>query len=170
MPRNTQGGSGHKAQRNTETSKARNNREFIDALLDDYTDKANTDGVHVGRVTKRMGSGRMEVFYHMTREDGSKLEVTQIVPMRGGLRGKGKKSVWVDTGALVMIVETGLGNTTHEIVAVFSQLQVARYRRLLPDADPRLFLKGPGDPTDEDGGGISFDAEDDDAEVNVDAI
>ena len=33
MPRNTTGGSGHKGQRNSEGSKARHNREFIDDLL-----------------------------------------------------------------------------------------------------------------------------------------
>ena len=35
MPRNTTGGSGHRSQRNSEGSKARNNRCFIDDLLDD---------------------------------------------------------------------------------------------------------------------------------------
>ena len=63
MPRNTTGGSGHKAQRNSEGSKARHNREFIDMLLDDYRKQEKTDGVYVGRILRRMGSGRMEVFY-----------------------------------------------------------------------------------------------------------
>lgn len=140
MPRNVTGGSGHKSQRNSESSKARNNREFIDALLDDYAHHETITDVFVGRVLKRMGSGRMEVFYMENKQP-----VQKIMPMRGGLRGKGKRDVWVDIDALVMIAETGLSGTTHEIVAVFTPQQIARYRKLVPDADPRLFQKTGGD-------------------------
>ena len=142
MPRNTAGGSGHKAQRNSEGSKARNNRTLVDAYLEDLRDKVSTKGVSVGRVLKRMGSGRMQVFTN-GRE--------QIVPMRGGLRGKGKKTVWVDIDSMVLIAETGLAGMTHEIVAVFSEPQVALYKKHAPEADPKLFLKTAGGGTkDED--------------------
>lgn len=168
MPRNTSGGSGHKAQSNSEGSKARNNRVFIDELLDDLRNSENTDGVYVGRVLRRMGSGRMEVMYFKPRDDaheGKGMDmVQQIMPMRGGLRGKGKSSVWVDLDATVMIAETGLAGTTHEIVAVFSQEQVNRYRKLVPTADERLFLKQ--GQQEEENGGIVFDRE----EVNIDDI
>ncbi len=188
MPRNTTGGSGHKAQRNSEGSKARHNREFIDDLLDDYRKGEKTDGVYVGRVTRRMGQGRMEVFYIqdvIEKVDEESLAfdapvkkapkvrkeaVQQIIPMRGGLRGKAKKTVWVDIDSLVMLAETGLSGTTHEIVAVFSPEQVARYRKLKPDADERLFLKGGAEASVEDQDGIIFEAGDSDDEVNVDDI
>jgi len=188
MPRNTTGGSGHKAQRNSEGSKARHNREFIDDLLDDYRKGEKTDGVYVGRVTRRMGQGRMEVFYikqvvDKVDEDTLALDlapvkkapkvrnvdVQQIVPMRGGLRGKAKKTVWVDIDSLVMLAETGLSGTTHEIVAVFSPEQVARYRKLKPDADERLFLKGGAEANAADQDGIIFEKESED-EVDVDDI
>jgi hypothetical protein len=162
MPRNTTGGSGHKAQRNSEGSKARNNRCFVDDLLDDYMNNENTAGVYVARVTRRMGSGRMEVFY----QDEKKHDVLRIVPMRGGLRGKGKKSVWVDTDSLVMVAETGLGGATHEIVAVFSELQVERLKRLRPNTDPRLFLKEKAAEELDDG----FIIREEEEEVDVDAI
>jgi hypothetical protein len=188
MPRNTTGGSGHKAQRNSEGSKARHNREHIDDLLDDYRKGEKTDGVYVGRITRRMGSGRMEVFYIRTVIDNDDEEalafempvkkapkerqeaVQQIIPMRGGLRGKAKRTVWVDIDSLVMIAETGLSGTTHEIVAVFSPEQVARYRKLKPDADERLFLKGGAESAEAEKGGIVFEAGDSDEEVDVDDI
>ena len=138
MPKNISGGSAHKAQRNSEGSKARKNRCLVDVLLEDYSIGEKIPDVFVGRVVRRMGSGRMMVFYMNSYNQGTE----QIIPMRGGLRGKGKKSVWVDVDSVVMVVETGLSGTTHEIVGVFSESQVARYRKMFPDADARLFLKG----------------------------
>lgn len=187
MPRNTTGGSGHRAQRNSEGSKARHNREFIDDLLDDLRKGERVDDVYVGRVVRRMGCGRMEVFYIKTVEDKvdeetlafeapvkkapkiRHVDVSQIIPMRGGLRGKAKKTVWVDIDSLVMIAETGLSGTTHEIIAVFSADQVARYRKLKPDADERLFLKGGADANEAQKDTIIFE-EDAEAEVDVDDI
>ena len=171
MPRNTSGGSGHKARSNSEGSKARNNRVFVDDLLDDLRNGENMDGVYVGRVLRRMGSGRMEVLYFKPREDeheGKGMElVQQIVPMRGGLRGKGKHTVWVEIDAVVMIAETGLSGTTHEIVAVFSAEQVNKYRKLVPTADERLFLKQ--GQQEEESGGVIFETEEQE-EVNIDDI
>lgn len=186
MPRNITGGSGHKSQSNSEGSKARNNREFIDALLDDYQSGDSTDGVHVARILKRMGSGRMEVFYI----DEQLKPIQRIMPMRGGLRGKGKKSVWVDIDSLVMIAETGLAGATHEIVAVFSEAQVARFKKLGVHTDARLFLRSNGGETTVKDEGFEFQYGEDsddapvvpkaegiprtdrirDAEVDIDAI
>jgi hypothetical protein len=187
MPRNTTGGSGHKAQRNSEGSKARNNRCLVDDLLDDIRNGEDVRDVHVARVTKRMGCGRMEVFYleevveekkkddWLTGEKSvtKKVEqrvVQQIVPMRGGLRGKGKRTVWVDLDSLVMIAETGLAGTTHEIVAVFSPEQVSKLRRLKPDMDERYFLKGTTDAASKQEAGFEFEEERADEEVDVDNI
>jgi hypothetical protein len=190
MPRNTTGGSGHKAQRNSEGSKARHNREFIEDLLDDYRKGEKTNGIYVGRVLRRMGCGRMEVFYmEDVEEDGVKdlaedpyakpkkpkmvkQAVQRIIPMRGGLRGKAKKTVWVDIDSLVMIAETGLSGTTHEIIAVFSPEQVAKYRKLFPDADERLFLKGGAELTGGEKEVVIFEEndEEDDEELDVDNI
>lgn len=176
MPRNTTGGSAHRGQRNSEGSKARHNREFIDDLLDDYRNKQDTAGVYVGRVIRRMGSGRMEVLY-MVKKKADALEkerteaVQQIMVMRGGLRGKAKKTVWVDVDSLVMIAETGLAGTTHEIIAVFSPEQVAKYRTYFPDADERLFMKnGVTDDDEGKGGGIVFEEGEEDGEFDVDNI
>lgn len=173
MPRNLTGGSAHRGQRNSEGSKARHNREFIDDLLDDYKHNENTDGVYVGRILRRMGCGRMEVFYLVPKRadgvEGARMEpVQQIMPMRGGLRGKAKKTVWVDVDSLVMLAETGLAGTTHEIIAVFNPAQVERYRKLVPDADERLFLKNGALESEGAGAGVVFEEEDE--EVDVDNI
>lgn len=172
MPRNVTGGSGHRAQRNSEGSKARNNRCLGDDLIDDYNKNEKTEGVFVARVTRRMGSGRMEVFFVEEREDEDegtiKTERTMIMPMRGGLRGKGKKAVWVEVDSIVMVAETELSGITHEIVSVFSEEQVAKLKKAKPDLDPRLFIKtstgGVSESLDEQGG-VEFTNE-----VDVDAI
>lgn len=161
MPRNVSGGSGHKSQRNSEGSKARNNRCLVDAYLEDLRDGASTKGVYVGRILKRMGSGRMQVLFDAKE---------QIVVLRGGLRGKAKKTVWVDIDSLVLIAETGLGGTTHEIVAVFSESHVATYKKLAEDADPRLFQKSASGGTKDEDDLFEADKEEDDAEVDVDQI
>jgi len=173
MPRNLTGGSKHKSQSNSESSKARNNRTIIDNLLDDYRLGTNTDGVFVGRVLRRMGCGRMEVFYIRKQfnefEGEHGVEVTQIVPMRGGLRGRGKKDVWVDPGALVVLAETGLAQTTHEIVAVFSAAQIAKLRKLKPDMDSRFFAET-GTTQEDEGGIIIAEDSEEEGEVNVEDI
>lgn len=173
MPKNMTGGSGHRAQRNSEGSKAKHNRCLIDDLLDDLASGEKLKDVFVGRVTKRMGQGRMEVFYMDTKYDpprGSQI----IAPMRGGLRGKGKKTVWVDLNSLVMIAETGLAGTTHEIVAVFSPVQVTRFKKIVPDADPRLFLTDSVEVSKEaEEAGFEFEgptAGDDEEDVDIDNI
>jgi hypothetical protein len=144
----------------------------VNDLLDDYKSGAKTDGVHVGRILRRMGNGRMEVMYFVNRpadeNERARTEmVQQVMPMRGGLRGKGKGTVWVDIDSIVLIAETGLAGMTHEIMAVFLPEQVARYRRLRPDADERLFMKNSqAEDAKED---VVFEESDED-EVNVDDI
>jgi hypothetical protein len=87
--------------------------------------------------------------------------------MRGGLRGKGKGTVWVDIDSIVLIAETGLAGMTHEIMAVFLPEQVARYRRLRPDADERLFMKNSqAEDAKED---VVFE-ESEEEDVNIDDI
>lgn len=161
MPRNTTGGSGHKSQKNSEGNKARNNRLKGDALLDDIVEEASTAGVLIGKVTRRLGCGRMEIAYFNNNGEAFMLQA----PLKGGMRGKGKKSVWVDIGSLVLVAETDLGGKTHEIFAVMTLEQVARYRKIKPDADARLFLKDASAEV-ESKEEIIFEEE----EVNVDAI
>jgi hypothetical protein len=67
-----------------------------------------------------------------------------------------------------MVAETELSGKTHEIIAVMSQEQVVRYRKVKPDADARLFIK---DATVEDDKKDEVIFEDDeDEDVNIDNI
>jgi len=159
------GGSGHKSQKNSEGNKARNNRLKGDALLDDIMDEVSTAGVLIGKVTRRLGCGRMEIAHF---SDKGELTLFQA-PLRGGMRGRGKKDVWIDVGSVVLFEETGLGGmATHRILSVFTPVQIARYKSIVSDADPRLFLKtGAADAEPADG--IEF-AEDDEKEIDINDI
>jgi hypothetical protein len=68
-----------------------------------------------------------------------------------------------------MIAETGLAGTTHEIVAVFTLEQIARYRKLMPNADERLFLKGGTETLEADKDAVVFEAAAEE-ELDVDDI
>lgn len=174
MTRNLTGGSKHKAQRNSESSKSRNNKNINEKLFDDIRDGMNIDDILVGRVLRHMGQGRMEVFFvkHEWSEEEEKeitREITQIVPMRGGLKGKGKKDVLIKPGDVVMIVETGLSNVTHEIVSVFYEPQRTKLRKLRPDLDPRIFSIDKSGETD-DGVIFESDEQEKEEEMNIDDI
>jgi hypothetical protein len=113
----------------------------------------------------------MEVMYFVNRpgdehEKARTEMIQQVMPMRGGLRGKGKGTVWVDIGSIVLIAETGLAGMTHEIMAVFLPEQIARYRRLKPDADERLFAQDASADAKED---VVFE-ESEEEDVNIDDI
>ena len=142
MPRNVTGGSGHKSQRNSEGSKARANRELVNDLLDDYKSGAKTDGVHVGRILRRMGNGRMEVMYFVTRpadeNERERIEmVQQVVPMRGGLRGKGKGTVWVDIGSM----SGNRRKPVNTVASIFLASMWACALSRMPDRLPRMLTK-----------------------------
>jgi len=142
-------------------------------MLDDLMDNpegVKLDGAFIGRVMRRLGDGRMEIFYTVKETVQQKERIVDKLiqaPIRGGMRGRGKKDVWVDVGSVVLFEETGLGGMApYRILSVFTPAQIARYKSVVPDADPRLFLKSSNEEV-VDEGGIEF-AED--AEVNVDDI
>jgi len=78
--------------------------------------------IYIGRVEKKLGNGRMEVRYFekernvIRDKDGSLIDERIEYPIkidqaviRGSLRGKGKRSVWVDINSIVVIEDSGLG-------------------------------------------------------------
>lgn len=134
------GGSKTRGSRNSESDKARKNRLIGDALLDDYFHGASTKGVYVGKVTKKFGHGRMEVFVLL--DDRPQ---TMNVPLRGGLKGKGKQHVWVDVDNVVIVAENDVGG--YEIIAVLSNEQRDHLKRVKPDLDDRIFAKGVSETT-----------------------
>jgi hypothetical protein len=108
------------------------------------------EGVHFGRVVRKLGEGRMEVIFI----ENERLETVRA-PMKGSIRGRGKKDAWVDVGSYVILNETGLtGSMSHEIVMPLSPVQIAHLRKE-GVMDERLFEK-----TNTEGGeadGIEFE-------------
>lgn len=105
-----------------ETGVSAKNRRFKQNFLDDLRKEGEVANVHIARILRKMGDGRMEVFF--VEKVGTKNEtrgkVAQAV-IRGSFRGRGKHSVWIDVGSFVAIAETGVsGSAALEIVAVFS--------------------------------------------------
>ena len=120
-----------------ETSATIKNRRFVQDFLDDLRAEGRVNDVFIGRVIRRMGDGRMEVFYTEKVKDENKGRVTQA-KIPGRFSGKGKHSVWIDVGTFVAIASTGVnGSAAFEIVAVFSSDQMRDISREF-DLDSRI--------------------------------
>jgi hypothetical protein len=163
-----------------ETGASSKNRRFIQNFLDDLRTEGGVQHVHIGRVTKRLGDGRMEVFFtEKVKGNDSKGRVAQAV-IRGSFRGRGKHSVWIDVGSFVAIADTGVsGPSALEIVGVLTAEQMREVGREM-QIDPRVLAVDATDTTQllsskmtaADDKGYDFDTieEDDEEEVDVDAI
>lgn len=162
MVKNTTGGKGHKSQK-AENPKAMKNRRLAELWLSDL---GNTfpEGTMLGRVIKRLGNGRMEVF---AQDAKGKITPELNVPLRGGMTGRSKSSVWVDANKLVLISETGLVGASHEIFAVLEQKHVDLIKKN-PIFDPRFFTVADTADSGKDEG-FEF-AEETDSELDVDTI
>ena len=165
MPKNMQGGSKHKKGSNSESSTSKKNKKLFDNLLSDIYDEEDIDGIHIGRVAKKLGDGRMEVEYF----EKGRLEIVKA-PMKGSIRGRGKKDAWVDVGSYVILNETGVdGALALEIVMPLNpdQVKVLKKEGLISE---HLAVKEV-----EDNDGIEFDTaakeeEEVEKEINIDNI
>lgn len=137
MPKNTQGGSKYKKGANSESSTSKKSKKLFNDLLEDLCgSEEDMQGIHFGKVVKRLGEGRMEVIYIFNE----RLETVRA-PMKGSIRGKGKRDAWIDVGTFVVLNETGLsGCMSHEIVMPLSSQQVQMLRKN-NNIDERLFEK-----------------------------
>ena len=130
-----------------ETGASSKNRRFLQNFLDDLRTEGGVEHVHIGRVTRRLGDGRMEVFFtEKVKGNDSKGRVAQAV-IRGSFRGRGKRSVWIDVGSFVAIAETGVaGPSALEIVAVLTSDQLRDIGKEIT-IDPRVLAVDAVDPT-----------------------
>jgi hypothetical protein len=120
-----------------ETGATIKNRRFVQDFLDDLRKEGIVEDVFIGRVIRRMGDGRMEVFYTERVKDENKGRVTQA-KIPGRFSGKGKHSVWIQEGTFVAIASTGVnGSAAFEIVAVFNPDQMRDISREF-DLDSRI--------------------------------
>ena len=162
-----------------ETGASSKNRRFVQNFLDDLRAEGVVADVHIGRITRKMGNGRMEVFYVDNAKKNSKGTVTQA-KIPGKFSGRGKHSVWIDVGTFVAVADSGIsGSAEFEIVAVFSPDQMRDISKEF-DVDPRILAVDVTDAAQltsktmqnsEHASGYEFDtvAEDDD-EVDINEI
>lgn len=129
-----------------ESGVASKNRRFVQAFLEDIREGDDTEGVHIARVLKKFGNGRMEVFYvKKVGETDESRAITGHATIRGSFRGRGKHSVWIDIGSVVAVAETGFkSGPILEIMAVLNRDQITQLQKS-GEFDSRLFI----DTTDE---------------------
>jgi hypothetical protein len=157
MPKNTTGGKGHRSGQNSESNTSVKNRKIFDDLIDDIRKGEDLSGVYIGRVTRKLGDGRMEVIYF---EEG-RMETIKAV-LKGSLRGRGKRDAFVDLNSIVMLNHLGVDSgTTFEIMNSFTpeQISILKKETVLDD---RLFLNSTK-PTED---AYDFETE----ELNIDTI
>jgi hypothetical protein len=93
------------------------------------------ENIHVGRVIRKLGNGRVEVNYSVRKQDtiedneGNVLEEVATCHIqqgqaiiRGSFRGKAKRSVWIEVNSIVVIEDSGLG--IMEIKALMTREQL----------------------------------------------
>jgi hypothetical protein len=151
------------------------NRRFVQNFLDDLRAEGVVADVHIGRVLRKMGDGRMEVFYVDTSKKTEQGNVVQA-KIPGKFSGRGKRSVWIDVGTFVAIASNGLGGGVEfEIVAVFTPDEMRDISKEF-DVDPRVLALDITDSSqlvkktikNSTTAGYEFDLSDE--EVNVDEI
>jgi hypothetical protein len=109
-------------------------KKLFDDLLFDIRSKEDLTGIHIGRVTRKLGDGRMEVTYF----EEETMKVVQAI-LKGSLRGRGKRDAFVDLNSIVMLIDLGLtSGTTFEIMSVFTHEQIHILKKELV-LDDRLF-------------------------------
>ena len=114
-----------------QSSISKKNNSFVSAFLEDAS-KDDTADIHVSRVIKKFGNGRVQVFY-VDEENKPKLGTAVI---RGNMRGRGKRSVWIDIGTIVVVAQTELHGL--EIMAVLDDHQVDQVKGAMK-LDERIF-------------------------------
>jgi hypothetical protein len=104
-------------------------KRLISNLLEDIRNEGKVDDVYIGRVIKKLGNGRISVFFVKTElEDTFDKEGNEIqkevhksyekqVLIPGRFRGRGKHSVWIEVGGIVVIGDSGV-----EILEVIATL------------------------------------------------
>ena len=140
-----------------ESGVATKNKRFVTNILDDLRTEGKVDGVHIARVTKKLGNGRVEVFYVKKNGDtDDTTSFTACASIPGRFRGKGKHSVWIEVSSPVAISDTGIGII--EVVAVLTRDNLKDISKEM-FVDHRILNFESAQPQEQDGG---FEFEDGD--------
>lgn len=122
---------GKKGVAGRESGCSKKNNRFIRDFISDLHKEGEVADVHIARVMKMLGNGRVEVFYVLPDGRG----ISEQAVIRGLFRGRGKRDAWIDIGSVVAVDAQNLGDTT--IVAVLSREQVHRLEKEM-ELDPRI--------------------------------
>ena len=125
---------GKKGVAGRESGCTKKNNKFIKDFLTDLHKEGEVADVHIARVMKMMGNGRVEIFYVLA--DGKGISGQAVI--RGLFRGKGKRDAWIDVGSVVAVDVQNLGDIT--IVAVLSREQIHQLEKEM-ELDPRILAK-----------------------------
>ena len=163
--KNLAGGKGHKRQAGKENGRHRRNRELAQDYVDDISDGVAVTEVQLARVTKLMGSGRMEIL--------TQTGATLIAGIKGSLKCRGARRADNPIAAFVgsfVLLQTE--DYVMQIVAILNRGQV----KSISDSDhfadaPKGFFSESTGAEDEEGG-FEWDEEDTTPSegMNVDAI
>ena len=161
-----------------ETGASKKNRTFIQNFLDDMRKEGHVEDVHIGRILRRLGDRRMEVFYTETVKNDQRGRAVQA-KIPGKFSGKAKHSVYIDVGSFVAIANTGVsGSSEFEIVAVFTPDEMREISKEFP-VDLRVLAVDTTDShqlvsskmTLKDDAGYEFDGTtNDDDDLDIDDI
>ena len=169
MPKNLTGGNKSRSNANGESDRSKKNKRLVGDLLSDFLEGDKMEGIQVGRVTRKFGNGRMEVFYIEQTLAGPLVRLVNS-PLAGRMRGRGKKDVWVDIGSVVILGSTGMdGSLEYEIIGVLNHDQCRELRKVVPDMDDRIFTGA----TETKDINVIFEKEkkeEDEEEINLDTI
>jgi hypothetical protein len=170
MPKNTTGGNKAKGRANSESERSKKNGRLVEDLISDLRSFDALEGVHIGRITRKFGNGRFEIFIVEKLPSGPCSRLLNA-PLAGRMRGRGKKDVWVDIDTIVVVGSTEMGGSLEfEIIGTISPDRIRDIRKIRPDLDPRIFLNSASAEADEECVIFEKDETKKDDEIDLDAI
>jgi hypothetical protein len=135
MPR-PQKNNGKRGARNEEGNSK--NNAIIKNFLSDLSEEGKDSDIHVGRVLKVLGNGRIQAFFIRHDEKNIPRPETIQAMIRGTFRGKAKRSVWIEENTFVIISDSEIeGPGRYSVIGVITRDDMKQIRGLI-DIDPRV--------------------------------
>jgi hypothetical protein len=153
--------------RQVKENKPTKNSRFGDAFIAQFREDETQDkNLYVGRVLRKFGNGRIEVFF---MDNSNRATVDQAI-IRGVFRGgRGKEMAFVDVNSIVIMADNEVSGAKYTIVSVLNsdQIKIVKKEMCL---DARIFALDNTDrehllrfkAVEEDG--ITFDADESEEE------
>ena len=135
MPR-PQKNNGKRGARNEEGNSK--NNATIRNFLSDISEEGKDSDIHVGRVLKVLGNGRLQAFFVARDDKNIARPYSAQAMIRGTFRGKAKRSVWIEENTFVIISDSQIeGPGRYSVIGVITRDDMKQIRGLI-DIDPRV--------------------------------